>query len=306
MKDEPRSPAEENSAGAITTDEQLWAEFDEPEAAAEDPAAAPKDEPEPAEDFATADDPPPDDGDDDSPDTEKADTDTEQIDWKARAAELEHKFNSERGRTAALQQKIERLNKQATSPDAGQKDETKEARKKRLSEVAEEYGDVVAPLVETIEDLEGRAQADVESRRSEAQAELQAIHDEQFGKLMEQHPDGLKVVSENQDVFNAWIEDQPKLYRDIYASNRERIVDGTGAALLLSHFKAALFAADGDGATTETSLQDRRQRQLAGAESARQTTRQTSRTTEPPANSADEQAHWDYWDRKDAEKTRKR
>ena len=313
-KDEQRSPAEDDSAGAITDEQQLWNEFDDQDKAAapaaDDPDATPANAPDGAadagpdvEDFPGDDAPEvaADDEDEDATPARDAKPETQEtIDWQARATEAEHKWRSDQGRLAALQKKVERLEKLAgTNPAAH--DEAKEARKKRLKDVADEYGDVVSPLVENYEDLESRLDAEADARRGEAQSELQDIYAAEWAVVTKEHPDGMQVVIDNREVFDAWIEDQPKLYRDIVARNSSKVVDGAGAALLLSKFKADLAAANsapGSG-SPETSRPDRRQRQLEGAASERPVSRQAATNAAPPEG-ASEQADWDYFERREA------
>ena len=87
----------------------------------------------------------------------------------------------------------------------------------------------------------------------------------------------------------------------IYAANKDEIVDGNAAALLVGKFKQALSDAEGTQAPAnpeKEKLQAKRQRQLAGARSIRSTGRQEA-TSVPAADSDDLQAHWDHFARKD-------
>ncbi|MCG8447192.1 MAG: hypothetical protein MI753_15930 [Hyphomicrobiales bacterium] len=237
---------------------------------------------------------------------------------RERADMAEQKFRSEQSRSIAQQRRADRLQKELDSLKRRQqtKGKTNVEREERLNAVSEEYGDVVNPLVDEMKDLRGRldAQSETDQQRLETiEGELADLQATEIAKFEEEHQDGMDVIVQNKDTFEAWIEDQPKIVRDAFQANLNGMVDGAGAAMVVSRFKAALSEAEAASAgdetkseteaetksQTDTKLAGRRRRQLAGAKSTRSTSPQKAAGDLPP-DSGDEQAWWDYWDRKDA------
>lgn len=300
MLDREDAPAEEEAGVPedATPEEDLWSSFDDTPAEEEDPDAGEDlDEGEPEE----AD--PGEDGD------EPAETQTyEQL--KEQFEKLEQKFRSEQNRARGQQRRADTLakeleelrNREAASP--GDSEEVRRERAEKIEAAKSEYGDVVGPLVEVIDDLQKRVDdlsAGEKQELRSKEAELAQIVEEQTAGFLDHHPDGFDVLRQHGSTFRAWIEDQPKMYRDIYERNRRSIVDGEGAAVLVSRFKMALAEADMDGSPPEPQTQPqsrKRQRQLDGARATRGRSRQAA-VTEIPADSEDPDQIWDYWDRKD-------
>lgn len=222
---------------------------------------------------------------------------------------LEQQFKSSQGRLKTSLQTIEQLRRELaeakkSSPDK-QDDTPRREREKRLQDAVEEYGDVLAPVAEEIRDLRQELQnlsAIRESDRAAKQSRYNSLTQEEFSKFQAEHPDGMDFLKQNAAAFNAWIADQPKAHRDIFAANHEAIVDGESTAYLVSLFKEYQLKASGAPVTRQT---ERRRAQLAGAQSTRSTTRQATVSDMPP-NTTDDQAIWDYWERKDREKAQRR
>lgn len=326
---ETTAPADEMADEGMTDEDQLWDEMDaeEGQAAEDNPDAADADE---GSDFSDADDPAdfeadgtedhsqgdaaaPEDAPSGSETTgEEAEEATETIqtptleELQATSKRHEQMFKSEQARSVAQQKRADRLQKELDAIKGRQQqadDNSADDTGDRLNAVKEEYGDVVGPLVDEVNNLKGRLndQASTDQHRAETISdELQGMQAEEVAKFETEHPDGMDVVSNNAAVFKEWIEDQPKIVRDAFAANQERFVDGTGAALVVSRFKAALAEA-GQGDTpkpTDTKLEARRSRQLAGAKSTRKTTPQKASARLP--DDADPDALWDEFDRFDA------
>jgi hypothetical protein len=322
MTDAPNGAAPVLATGdAAQSDEQLWNDFeaDQTEDHAqddeqEDPPAADDDE----DDGWNMD------GDEDEPDGSSEDNEDDGEDstnrddpehLRAQVERLQHALNSEKGRTAASRREIDTLKAQIAeaekSASRSQRDENLlKERREQLNRAREEYGDVVGPLADTIADLEARMD-DLSARE---QRELSAMREQhntllaaEEGKFIEEHPDGFDTIIANREAFDAWIEDQPKRLRDIYAENAAAIVDGTGASYLVGLFKQALHDAGGGHApasdNSSSRLQSRRQRQLDGARAARGGTQRSSST--PSRDSGDAEAHWDYFERLDRQKGRR-
>ena len=232
---------------------------------------------------------------------------------------LQRQLASEKGRTAAERRRIVHLRDQIASAQTAQRDqdasalrEQREKRQQDLDKAREEYGDVIDPLVDQIKDLESRVERlskQEERDLASAKAQLGEALTEQKSILMQEHPDAFDLVGDKgkfTDIFLEWIEDQPAKFRRIFAENQREVVDGTGAALLLGHFKSALAQAiaeeegaegadvSGGGDDQQNRLQSRRERQLRGAQDSRIPSRQA--TSEPPKDSDDAEAHWRWFE----------
>lgn len=325
------APADEMADEVTTDEDKLWDEMDaeEGQAAEDNPDAANADE---GSDFSNADDPANFEADgtedhsqddaaapEDAPSGSKTNgeeaeeaTETTQTptleDLQATSKRHEQMFKSEQARSVAQQKRADRLQKELDAIKGRQKeasDNSADDTDDRLNAVKEEYGDVVGPLVDEVNNLKGRLndQSTTDQHRAETISdELQGMQAEEMAKFETEHPDGMNVVRDNADVFKDWIEDQPKIVRDAFAANRERFVDGTGAALVVSRFKAALAeASQGDETqNNDTQLETRRARQLAGAKATRSSTPQKGQGR-LPADSTDTDALWDEFDRLDAQ-----
>lgn len=305
-----------------TSDEQLWDEID-----AEDDAG-------PSEDDGSADDEG-DDGDDEQgegdedeagdlgdedggdggeetgadggDDGEEAQPPT--LEELKQASELHlQQFKSEQKRSMAQQKRADRLQKELnriTSRPAADKDKD-DQRKQKLSELSEEYADVVGPLVEEVDVLNSRLESQTESDAIRADAikeELGDLRQAETLKLTEAHPDYAAFMSEHTAVFDEWIEDQPKIVRDAYSVNENNFVDGSAAAFLVSKFKEAIAgSSQATPKPTTSTLEKRRQHQLAGARGEKASTNQKATSDNVP-----EDGDWDQtWDALDAKEARKR
>ncbi len=314
-------PAEDSAGEADKTDEQVWDEIETQEKATEpeddhDEGIEPEsveatgeDEPDPEpsdeDQIASTDQ-----GDDTaSEDAVPAGMDPE--DLKAQNERLQQSFRSDQGRARALQRKTDILQRQIIAaekrPQRSDTDKTSlRERREKLAASQEEYGDVINPVLAEVDDiradLKRRDERDAEALQQQRE-ELKSIVTAEEAVFEDEHPDGFETIINNREVFDDWVDDQPRALRDIYASNRQVIVDGTAASYLVGLFKQALFDAEGTPAPAnpETEkLQNRRQRQLAGARTIRTPSRQQA-SSRPAADSEDAQAHWDYFARQDRE-----
>ncbi len=307
------------------TDEQVWDEIETQEKAAE-----PEDDHdegiEPEQVEATGEeglDPEPSDEDQiaSTDDGDGAEVEANPDGMEPEAVEAQNKrllqsFKSDQGRRKALQRKTEILERQIIAaekrPQLSDRDETSlKDRREKLAVAREEYGEVINPVLDEVDDL--RADQKRRDERSD-ERDNQAVQQDrdEFRSIVtaatevfeDEHPDGLDVIIDNREVFDEWVDDQRRELRDIYAKNRKFIVDGTDASYLVGMFKQALLDVEGTPAPAnpETEkLQHRRQRQLAGARSIRTPSRQQA-SSRPAADSEDAQAHWDYFERQDREK----
>lgn len=304
-------PAEEASE-TERAEEQLWDEFTKsPQDDAQNDAQ------DLGEDVSESPDESPSEDEDDPKDAGDA-TKDDPATLQEQVERLQHKLDSEQGRTAKLRRDIERLQGQIASAQEAPRDraddtsgESRQELESRLKQAREDYPDVIGPLAEKIESMERRFDqlsqreiADLESQREQ----YDALVAEEEGLFLSEHPDGFDVVTEHREIFREWIEDQPKRLRDIYAANTDLITDGTAAAYLVSKFKQSLLGADGDvpspASKSASRLDTRRQRQLDGARSTR-TGNRSAKTGDIPSD-ADPEALFDYFIRKDEEKDRRR
>lgn len=310
------------------TDEQIWTEInaEEAEAPPTDDDAPPTDD-EVGDGTDDVDEPDRDaDGDDDQ-DTSKVAGGAKRNSGKDDAGDdpkvlkeqrdrLQHAFDSQKGRLSAQDRELDRLRAELAAARAkpartATDEDTLRQRKEKLDRAQEEYGDVIGPVVEQITELESRLEAlsAQEARQLDAQRDRYArLVEAEEAAFLAEHPDGFDLITQNRDAFNAWIEDQPKVDRDIFTANKEEITNGTAAALLISKFKQAIHAGEGSAPAdnTETDkLRSKRERQLSGARSPRTPPRQATSGGPPPEGASDE-AHWEYWENRDRQKAASR
>lgn len=306
LKKDDSKTAAPATAGAEMSDEELWREMTGASEVEETDGVV--DEPDPSDSAGDDPDEPStpsgadgvkDDGDTDHDDPDKL---REQIE------RLTQQVKSEKGRARGLNMKQERLQSDIRSLQAEIKAlreaEADDATKEKISKAREEYGDVLDPVLESMErsDAATRRMADLRQERVDTLSrENEDFLKEQFDTFRAEHPTGVDFLQKHHEEFRNWVEDQPKTDREVYERNREAIVDGEAAALLLSKFKAHRAASDG-GSRPETSPKDarRRQRQLAGAQSVRSPGTQVITSDNRPSDNADGQAHWDYWTKRNA------
>ena len=321
-------PADDSASDVEKTDEQLWDELGSKEA---DPDAddAKADDAEDIEDKADdadgADSPDEPDDPGASDDTDTGDGSDGPTDGKnlealqVQKARLLKALESEKGRSAGGRREIQRLESQiASAPDTkAQSDDKDDAhlkeQREKLDASRAEYGDVIGPLTDEVTALKAQIAEDKEQKAREEARKLEqdkehhrALVDAEIKVFKGEHPDGFETIAKHREVFDEWVDDQPRNLRDIYAENKLGIVDGTQAAYLVTRFKQALLG-DPDGsapANPETErLQGRRQRQLAGAISLRNSTGQAV-TSRPAKDSDDLQGHWDSFRRQEQREER--
>lgn len=289
--------------------EEIWNEFEEQDDF--DPADPPSrslvdndEEPE------TQDDPLPEDGAD--ADTTPAEpTDAEPPDPAEELERLRAENQRLRGTVSGQGRKIQSLiseRTRLTERVTAAQDDDAEAREQAFKEAQEEYGDILGPVADTVTALKGQVETlagQTQDRVNEIDQEIEDLSKQEFGILTDAHPDFQEVVGKNGALFNQWIEDQPKALRDIHAANKDRFVDGEGAAMIVTEFKKALAAAS-NGADPEPKNQNkadaRRARQLDGSRTTTARTPQAATTRVDP-NSDDREAHWQEFERMDAKKT---
>lgn len=308
-RDDDHAPADE--AGVTedaSTEDELWDDFDADEAEAADASADEADE-DAGDDFGdTTNEAPPDD--DDAADDQATGKDGEATkpltfeQLQEQAQKLEQQLRSEKGRAAGQQRRADRmaqevadLRKKLEAAPAAQASRKQLADK--IAEAEKEYGDVIGPLAEAVRDMQSRMDTLTEGekrRLRDAEGQLNEALEAEWQIVLDTHPDGFEVIAQNQEAFRAWIEDQPKMYRELAKQNLQDVYNGAGAALLVSRFKMALAEAEGRGPNPNTPQNSRRQRQLQGGRTVRGSGRQSLTSSEPPDH-ASEEAYWKWFDK---------
>lgn len=308
--------AADAAADGEMTDEQVWNEMlDERKGAAEDDpdADAPDDDTPDGDDDKgeedKTDDGPADDAQDPPDDPDPSDDDkgaaddgnAEDQDPKELLSQIErlkHSLKSEQGRTAASQRQIADL----TSEIGDLKERIDSTKDKTdttaLDTAREEFPDIIGPAVDQLKALEARADqlSAADQRRLERLTErVKELSAEETSIVLAEHPEGLGFIAENRDAFNAWVEDQRKEIRDIRKANGERIVNGTGVALMLSEFKQSLLPEQGPDPEPKTETKPdpqaaKRKLQRSGAQAVKSDGRKPV-TSELP-DDADGEAIW--------------
>lgn len=234
-----------------------------------------------------------------------SDTAAPDADLEKEVARLKGQISGQSKKIASLLKERQRYTDAISAAD--QNKDGAETRKEAMANVKDEYGDIIGPFAEQVEDLERKVESlsgDAQGRVEQIDQELQDIREREGKILTDAHPDFNDVLHKNKTLFNDWIEDQPKVIRDAHDVNAEAIVDGEAAAFVMSNFKAALAAASGAaGDNPNPPKADHRSRQLDGARSSPSRPRQAATSNLDP-DSGDRQAHWDEFERKDAKKAK--
>jgi len=151
---------------------------------------------------------------------------------QARAEALEQRIRSDEGRVRAYQQQVEDLKRKSAAPAAGTpKDDG-------LQKIAEDYPEIVNPIMERFAELEGALSGMTEGQRAAAEAAALASNE---AALTEIHPDWLTLRADPR--LAAWIGTQPNYVREAAEMNGNAIVDVEAAADLVSRFKQSIGAA---------------------------------------------------------------
>lgn len=191
-------------------------------------------------------------------------------------AKLEQKARSAEGRATAHQRKIDELYRQMQPRDNSVEARLQQARTKLVAAESDypEYINPVAQVLDAVNENINQLSAAEQRRREAAQAELAEIVQDEEAKLAEVHPDWQDVLSKHGGPqFAAWVEDQPRRYRDAFVRNANAIVDSASVAEFIGAYKAHLGIVPATApaapplATQPNPLTDRRARQLAATAS---------------------------------------
>lgn len=249
---------------------------------------------------------------------------TDPKELQAQIDRLSQQLSTEKGRREAEQRRMKRLERKLADAKKSQTStggKTTAPSDASLKAIRDDYPDF-APMADTVADLQ-RVIAESNKEAAETASEqLQAILDKEWDIFTKEHSDAPEIMRDRElsEVFRQWAKSdrQPVYLKEIYEANRNNIVDGVGAALLFSHFKAALAAADGQAPSTPSdqalrqstpqrnAQSDRRQRQMAGASATASRNRPVTTNRAEPPESASEEEHWAYFERRDRELERQR
>jgi len=298
------------SDDVVTTDEDLWSEMDAEQDTADLDGADDADDADEAEESEA--DP------DEAPDPEAAETkdtkakgkegESDDLDLDALREQndrLEKQFRSEQNRSIGQQRRADRLQKKVQELEAklAASQAVDDGDDEEMQRLQEEYPDVAGPILKRMERLQND-KPDYDAQLAEVNEELKDIEEAEIATFTTEHPEGFSYIRENIEEFRAWVQDQPKETRDLYEKNRTHMVDGTGAALLLTRFKNARSEqqqTDGVDEQRETTgkLTAKRNKQLSGATSQKASARTTKIVQDDPSSSEDPEKEWEYWDRQD-------
>lgn len=207
--------------------------------------------------------------------------------YEALAAErtkFEQKARDSGARVAAHQRKLDKLYKQI-QPNAndGAAARLQQARQ-TLTARESDYPEIINPVAQVLDAVNenlSQLSAAEQRRREAAQAEMAEIVREETERLAELHPDWEDVLNKHGgQQFAAWVEDQPRRFRDAFVRNANAIVDSASVAEFMSAYKAHLGivpanapAAPPPANPPNNTLTERRERQLAATASPTTSTR---------------------------------
>lgn len=156
--------------------------------------------------------------------------------------DLNFRLSSQQGRVSALHRKLQERERQQQpgqdgggQPEARRADEGGEPANDPLATLKEEYPEIAAPIVATIESLQQQIADLSQPVTSMAEAQAQTFKAQQYGILAQRHPDWQELAQD--DRWGGWIEAQPRAVQEAFARNVD-VSDGKEAAWVLDLFKA--------------------------------------------------------------------
>lgn len=196
--------------------------------------------------------------------------------------DLQHRYESDRTRFVPMSRKVNDLiaeNRRLKTEQAqpGEVDKLKAD----LARVKEEFPEV-GEVLDRMSAENDRRFASIDEASREAVLRRDAENEAAVEKV---HPGFMQLLAGKKDVFDAWIDDQPRKIRDAYERNREIMVDAPEVVELVSAFKLHLNPPPKDKPTNP-----RRERQLAALKTP--TARGRGAVNAPEADSADDDAAW--------------
>lgn len=191
----------------------------------------------------------------------------------------ENKYKSEQGKVPYLQRELTRvtseiaeLKAKSSAPAKGTPPSDDKAPKSlkesdRFKQLAEDYPDLVGPLLEEMESLKQHTKETKGSVDALAAERMQRdlVANETY--LTSQIPNWQGLI-QSQDEFKAWISTKSRAFQQMAAVNAEAIVDAQAAVDVLGAYQAHLHAKAADVSTASsapTNLAARREAQLKGA-----------------------------------------
>lgn len=192
--------------------------------------------------------------------------------YEAQIADLRTKWDRERGRTSALQRKIDTAPAARPAPEADP--DHLEDVDKALAKVREEYpdlGEALSPLAEAVRSLNSQLKPVKERFAAQDQTDAASAENAQTAVLSRLAPDFDVVMKAAGQAFWDWSATQPPWVQRIVDDNAESLTDAEGVAEVFARFKASQSPAETP--TQEPRLDSRRARQIAGAAAPKPTSR---------------------------------
>ncbi|SKB32430.1 hypothetical protein [Sphingopyxis flava] len=194
--------------------------------------------------------------------------------------DLTFKLESQKGRTSALDRKLDQLMKQlnggqggggpaeATSDD-GKGSESGAQTDEALTQFAEDYPEIAGPVLGIIEGLKAQVEQLSQPVQSLAEAQSQTFKAQQYDILAQRHPDWRELSTDER--WGGWIQTQPRAVQEAFQRNID-VSDGEEAAWVMGLFKRDMgIEASSSPAPTPTPTptpspaDTRRQKQLDAA-----------------------------------------
>ena len=245
---------------------------------------------------------------------------------------IDVEINSNRGRIRSMQQRINELERKvgttatgAAKPAAPVADPASVLdtafQSEKWKKFAEEYGEVAAPLADTLRDIFGPViadQANMKSVTSTIETERQAADQRaRDAAVLAAHPDFENIVKAKD--FGDWAITQPDSIKAVLRKNANGIADPEEAVRVLTTYKldrgiptiatpaptpapATPPAKAGTSQSSAGNLSARRQAQLASATSPSSRSPGVAQGGEPQS----EEEAWDYWDKREKKEEARR
>lgn len=312
MTDAPDKGAPADDARAPFDAEAEWQRMMAEEAGNEAEQASPAEPEDAADDDAPEDDAP---GEAEEPRAEAGEADKGDP-WAGAPESARQEYEKtkqqwarDRGRLAALQRKIDDLQRARAEPqtEAEQQQtqddiETLLTQAQKLTEDYEDFKPLQTAL-RAVAGRQGKLEQTIQSLMAEREQQTASVVATQVSLFEQQAPDGYEVISKDVDRFLSWVDDQPRRYRDAFERNKDVIVDAAEALEVVNSYKQFLGIQPGKSAPPSggksESLAGKRQRQLDAAASPRSSA--PPMKSGEPAPDAPAEEHWKWFARMEAE-----
>lgn len=247
------APAQTSQQDGNDSSSDFDAYFDAVASGGEPPAEAAGEAADPTG-TETSDDAPPPEGagqdQDAAPTPGPADTASDDVDWgalppaaKAAYDRAQQQVQSLKGRQSSLDRQLHAFRSQTAQPprDGDQGQGTQPAAPaidaEKLKALREDYPEIAGPLLDVIEDLQGKVTSQGATVARVQEADTEAFYAAQVGSLTELMPDWQTWGQDPR--IDDWLATQPRHIREAAARNSEFIVDASEAHDVIARFKAA-------------------------------------------------------------------